>query len=229
MSCSCIMWITAELTFLGHASYEACPKTLSCAWRSPWPLSPFLRPSLVNQTVWDWNPLKTFGCLIPKSSAFISKKFSFYVKRPLSWQANLVCCKVFTVVKLDQHACHATKWAVNINSYFGQERVLGLASYVRKSQWQICMWGLIWPQSASGPPYHGNVWWVCLCKTDHRAERISTAATRPNLQGVCKRFTGTRPRCQGGWWIRGLSQNSFLSKVTVYVDSPLCCITCMLI
>ncbi len=32
---------------------------------------------------------------------------------------------VFTVAKLDQHACDATKSAVNINSHFGQERVLG--------------------------------------------------------------------------------------------------------
>ncbi len=33
--------------------------------------------------------------------------------------------KVFAVVKLDHHACDATKSAVNINSHFGQERVLG--------------------------------------------------------------------------------------------------------
>ncbi len=37
--------------------------------------------------------------------------------------------EVFTVVKPDQHPCEVTKSAVNINSHFGQERVLGLASY----------------------------------------------------------------------------------------------------
>ncbi len=47
---------------------------------------------------------------------FDSKKFSFHVKRPLLLISQLgALMKFFTVVKLDQHACDATK-SVNINS-----------------------------------------------------------------------------------------------------------------